>query len=311
MRALVRRQADARARRGPDRAPPDQRDDAGVAIQPRAARSLICRRSARRPPNTASHPQPDLNCRAADSRDVLRSRRIRAGIRSRRRRCSAALEEALDELNGVREREAAEMIAVMLRHNGCDSPRRPPNWMQIRHAPCRCSRPGSPSGFGTCSRAVQSIRSGWPRRSRCWRTAATSARRSPGWRSTPGNWRRCSKGGGEIGKKLDFLLQEMNRETNTILSKTTGVGELGLRITELALAAKAEIEKIREQCSEPRMSITVFIISAPSGSGKSTLVKGLLETVPGLRFSVSYTTRAPRGQRNARRELLFHLARPI
>lgn len=53
--------------------------------------------------------------------------------------------------------------------------------------------------------------------------------------------------GGEVGKKLDFLLQEMNRESNTILSKTGGVGELGLRITELALAAKAGIEKIREQ----------------------------------------------------------------
>jgi guanylate kinase len=42
------------------------------------------------------------------------------------------------------------------------------------------------------------------------------------------------------------------------------------------------------------MSI-VFIVSAPSGSGKSTLVKGLMTTVPGLRFSVSYTTRLPRG----------------
>ena len=53
--------------------------------------------------------------------------------------------------------------------------------------------------------------------------------------------------GGESGKKVDFLLQEMNRETNTILSKTSGAGEIGLRITELALAAKAAIEKIREQ----------------------------------------------------------------
>ena len=53
--------------------------------------------------------------------------------------------------------------------------------------------------------------------------------------------------GGETGKKLDFLLQEMNRETNTILSKTNGAGEAGLKITELALAAKAAIEKIREQ----------------------------------------------------------------
>jgi guanylate kinase len=40
---------------------------------------------------------------------------------------------------------------------------------------------------------------------------------------------------------------------------------------------------------------TVFIISAPSGSGKSTLVARLFASVPGLMFSVSYTTRAPRG----------------
>ena len=53
--------------------------------------------------------------------------------------------------------------------------------------------------------------------------------------------------GGEAGKKVDFLLQEMNRETNTILSKTSGAGEIGLKITELGLAAKAAIEKIREQ----------------------------------------------------------------
>jgi guanylate kinase len=41
---------------------------------------------------------------------------------------------------------------------------------------------------------------------------------------------------------------------------------------------------------------TVFIISAPSGSGKSTLVNHLMQRVVGLRFSVSYTTREPRGQ---------------
>ena len=53
--------------------------------------------------------------------------------------------------------------------------------------------------------------------------------------------------GGEVGKKLDFLLQEMNREANTLLSKTGGVGGKGNRITELGLAMKAEIEKAREQ----------------------------------------------------------------
>lgn len=53
--------------------------------------------------------------------------------------------------------------------------------------------------------------------------------------------------GGETGKKLDFLLQEMNREANTLMSKTTGVTGEALRITELGLAMKSEIEKAREQ----------------------------------------------------------------
>ncbi len=55
------------------------------------------------------------------------------------------------------------------------------------------------------------------------------------------------EGGREVGKKLDFLLQEMNREANTMLSKTSGVSGEALRITELGLAMKAEIEKSREQ----------------------------------------------------------------
>ena len=53
--------------------------------------------------------------------------------------------------------------------------------------------------------------------------------------------------GGEIGKKLDFLLQEMNREANTLLSKTSGLAGEALKITEAGLAMKAEIEKSREQ----------------------------------------------------------------
>ena len=51
----------------------------------------------------------------------------------------------------------------------------------------------------------------------------------------------------EIGKKLDFLLQEMNRESNTLLSKTSGLAGEALRITEMGLLMKAEIEKCREQ----------------------------------------------------------------
>src|SRR5437667_2939570 len=53
--------------------------------------------------------------------------------------------------------------------------------------------------------------------------------------------------GGEVGKKLDFLLQEMNREANTLLSKTSGLAGEALDITQMGLAIKADIEKAREQ----------------------------------------------------------------
>jgi uncharacterized protein (TIGR00255 family) len=53
--------------------------------------------------------------------------------------------------------------------------------------------------------------------------------------------------GGEVGKKLDFLLQEMNREANTLLSKTSGLAGEALKITESGLSMKSDIEKAREQ----------------------------------------------------------------
>ena len=62
-----------------------------------------------------------------------------------------------------------------------------------------------------------------------------------------GHFRELLVTGGEVGKKLDFLLQEMNREANTLLSKTGGVGGKGTRITEFGLAKKSDIEKAREQ----------------------------------------------------------------
>lgn len=61
------------------------------------------------------------------------------------------------------------------------------------------------------------------------------------------HFRAMLESGGEIGKKLDFLMQEMNREANTLLSKTGGVAGSGQRITELGLSMKSEIEKLREQ----------------------------------------------------------------
>jgi uncharacterized protein (TIGR00255 family) len=66
-------------------------------------------------------------------------------------------------------------------------------------------------------------------------------------RSHVGQFDRLTGEAGEIGKKLDFLLQEMQREANTMLSKTPGLGQEGLAITELGLQIKADIEKLREQ----------------------------------------------------------------
>jgi len=52
-------------------------------------------------------------------------------------------------------------------------------------------------------------------------------------------------GGGEVGRQLDFLLQEMNREANTLLSKSGG--EAGLRLTDIGLEIKVGLERAREQ----------------------------------------------------------------
>jgi uncharacterized protein (TIGR00255 family) len=51
----------------------------------------------------------------------------------------------------------------------------------------------------------------------------------------------------EAGKRMDFILQEMNREVTTILSKTSGLNELGAGIGQSAIEIKVEIEKLREQ----------------------------------------------------------------
>jgi uncharacterized protein (TIGR00255 family) len=56
------------------------------------------------------------------------------------------------------------------------------------------------------------------------------------------HWTSLADGAEPCGRKLDFLLQEMNREVNTMGSKADG-----LRVSELIIAAKAELEKIREQ----------------------------------------------------------------
>jgi len=66
--------------------------------------------------------------------------------------------------------------------------------------------------------------------------------------------------GGELGKRLDFLLQELNREANTMLSKTSGAaGENSLRITELGLEMRPRSENAASR-SESGVAISCGLL---------------------------------------------------
>jgi uncharacterized protein (TIGR00255 family) len=158
----------------------------------------------------------------------------------------AALDEALDSLNRFREREGGEMAAEILER--CAAIRQGVGRMEE-------IRSGAIPAFQKRlqERLAELLRASSVEPQRLAQEAALLADRSDiseeliRLKTHAGELAQVVRAGGEIGKKLDFLLQEMNRETNTILSKTGGLGDLGLTITELALAAKSEIDKIREQ----------------------------------------------------------------
>ena len=159
----------------------------------------------------------------------------------------AALEEAVEMLNQFRAREGAELAAFIREQNAAIRAGAEEMAADSRREPFPPSRSACSNGCRSCS-ATPCIDP-----QRLAQEAALLADRSDIGEEISRlqiHSRQLDEildAGGEVGKKLDFLLQEMNRETNTILSKTSGIGELGLRITELALASKAAIEKIREQ----------------------------------------------------------------
>jgi uncharacterized protein (TIGR00255 family) len=157
-----------------------------------------------------------------------------------------ALGAALDELNAFREREGAAIAAEMHRHN-----------REVARAAAEVDaiRSGAVAAFQArlAERLSDLLKTAQIEPQRLVQEAAILADRSDVGEEVArlkihsAQLDALLEAGGEVGKKLDFLLQEMNRETNTILSKTGGIGDVGLKITDLALAAKAAIEKIREQ----------------------------------------------------------------
>lgn len=158
----------------------------------------------------------------------------------------AAMEEAMQALNAFREREGGELAAEMLARAA-----------QLREAAGRMEelRAGAVPAFQArlTARLAELLAGSSLEPQRLAQEAALLADRSDiseeltRLKVHVAQLEELMKLGGEIGKKMDFLLQEMSREANTILSKSTGIGEVGMGITDLALAAKADIEKIREQ----------------------------------------------------------------
>lgn len=78
---------------------------------------------------------------------------------------------------------------------------------------------------------------------------------------------------------LDFALRRVGFLTSGIVHLVSGIVGLDFRITNNKMGKKGHL----------------FIISAPSGTGKSTILTAILKEDPALRYSISYTTRPPRG----------------
>lgn len=157
-----------------------------------------------------------------------------------------AVNQAIDQLEEAREREGRELAKQLLRHN-----------VAIRGAVVQLeelrdqAQPAIEARIRTRLEELLSMAGVDPQR--VLQEAALIADRSnveeelARLRVHSHQLETLLDSDGDVGKRLDFLLQEMNREANTILSKTSGIGEIGLKITDLALAAKSDIEKIREQ----------------------------------------------------------------
>ncbi len=181
---------------------------------------------------------------------------LRVPERLKLRRCrsdenleSAVLQkaqEALHALNHMREEEGRG-IERELRERMQHSQQASEGVEKHRHAVLQTYRGQAERPHAGTAGIADRSASASCRKPRCWSIAATSRRNWCGCILTWSTFSGCSTSRGEIGKKLDFLLQEMNREANTLLSKTSGLAGEALNITEMGLAMKSEIEKAREQ----------------------------------------------------------------
>jgi uncharacterized protein (TIGR00255 family) len=157
---------------------------------------------------------------------------------------SRCLNEALDKLDGMREQEASHLREEMrLRH------------IAALVAQLETLAEGARPAFAKrlAARLQELLGEAPLDPARLAQEASIAAERSDvseelaRLRSHVQQFESLLSGASDVGKKLDFLLQEMQRESNTLLSKTPGNDAAGLDITRLGLEIKSEIEKLREQ----------------------------------------------------------------
>ncbi|HZD77465.1 MAG TPA: YicC/YloC family endoribonuclease, partial [Acidobacteriaceae bacterium] len=157
----------------------------------------------------------------------------------------AALPDAVAALQKMRAQEGAAMAADLAAI--ADRVLAAVDRVTELHGPMQAAH------FERTSTRIAALLSGAADRERLLQEAAVLADRSDvseeltRLRAHVEHFRQILAGGGELGKKLDFLLQEMNREANTMLSKTAGIAGAGTQVTEIGLGLKSEIEKAREQ----------------------------------------------------------------
>jgi uncharacterized protein (TIGR00255 family) len=157
----------------------------------------------------------------------------------------AALPEAVSALQKMRAQEGAALVAELAAIAGRITAL--VDRVTELHGPMQAAH------FERTSARIAALMGGAADRERLLQEAALLADRSDvseelaRLRAHVEHFRQMLGEGGELGKKVDFLLQEMNREANTMLSKTAGIAGAGTQVTEIGLGLKAEIEKAREQ----------------------------------------------------------------
>src|SRR5260221_9106924 len=155
----------------------------------------------------------------------------------------------------------------------------------------------------------------WPRKLPIWRIAATSAKNSRGCAVTWNNFARPSMPTARLASGSIFCFRNSTakrtpccRNQPRFQSKTPA-WQSKQRLRNCVNKCKMLNDLTKAEDSNAASATVgcglLIVVSSPSGGGKGTLIDRVLKTVPGVSYSVSYTTRAPRGTEQDGREYFF------